>query len=104
MVRRSSKTPIEAAWDAMAKPAYSANTHRAWQADGAVFQAFCEPAGFQFFHATPQTVRAFIKESQRLGKKPATIPSLRRDGHSRARRRGPGEPLRERGRAAGAHQ
>jgi integrase len=46
---------------------------RAWKADGAVFQAFCESAGFQFFPATPQTVRAFIIECQRKAKKPATI-------------------------------
>ena len=75
MVRRTSKKPIAAlvAWDAMAKPAYSANTHRAWKADGAVFQTFCEQAGVQFFPATPQTVRAFIIECQRVAKKPATI-------------------------------
>ena len=75
MVRRLSKKPLAAlvAWDAMAKPAYSANTQRAWKADGAVFQAFCESVGFQFFPATPQTVRAFIIECQKLAKKPATI-------------------------------
>ena len=39
------------AWDAMAKSAYSKNTRRAWQADGAVFQAFCEAAGLTFFPA-----------------------------------------------------
>lgn len=57
----------------MAKPAYSANTHRAWKADGALFQAFCEQAETQFFPATPQTVRAFVIECQRKARKPATI-------------------------------
>ena len=75
MLRRSSKKPLAAlvAWDVMAKPAYSPNTHRAWKADGAIFQAFCDQRGFEFFPATPQTVHAFILECQRLGKKPATI-------------------------------
>ena len=36
------------AWEAMAEGAYSKNTRRAWQADGAVFQAFCEGAGLVF--------------------------------------------------------
>ena len=36
-------------------------------------QAFCEQAGLHFFPATPQTVRAFIIDCQKIGKKPATI-------------------------------
>ncbi len=58
---------------AIAKPAYSLNTRRAWAADGAVFQLFCERAGATFFPATPDTVRLFIVDCLKSAKKPATI-------------------------------
>jgi site-specific recombinase XerD len=60
-------------WSAMAKEAYSKNTQRAQRADGAVFQAFCEKAGLEFFPAAPMTIRTFIQERVKAGKKPATI-------------------------------
>ena len=62
-----------AAWDAMAQGAYSKNTRRAWQADGAVFQAFCEGAGLAFFPASPLTLRQFIEHCMGVGKRPATV-------------------------------
>ena len=62
-----------AAWDAMAQGAYSKNTRRAWQADGAVFQAFCEGTGLAFFPAVPLTLRHFIEHCIGVGKRPATI-------------------------------
>ena len=61
------------AWDTMAQGAYSKNTRRAWQADGAVFQAFCERAGLAFFPASPLTLRQFIEHCIGVGKRPATI-------------------------------
>ena len=61
------------AWEAMAEGAYSKNTRRAWQADGAVFQAFCEGAGLVFFPASPLTLRQFIGHCMGVGKRPATI-------------------------------
>ena len=68
-------SPLEAldAWTAMAKGAYPKNTLRAWKADGAIFQAFCEGAGLRFFPAEPQTIRQFVQHCLGLGKKPATI-------------------------------
>jgi site-specific recombinase XerD len=57
----------------MAKEAYSKNTQRAQRADGAVFQAFCERSGLEFFPAAPMTIRAFIEHCVTAGKKPATI-------------------------------
>ena len=61
------------AWDAMAEGAYSKNTRRAWKADGAVFQAFCEGVGLAFFPASPLTLRQFIEHCVAVGKRPATI-------------------------------
>jgi integrase len=60
-------------WQAMAEGAYSANTMRAQKADGAIFQAFCESRGEPFLPADPKTIRAFIEDRVRAGKKPATI-------------------------------
>jgi integrase len=60
-------------WQAMAEGAYSANTLRARKADGAIFQAFCESRGEPFLPADPQTIRAFIEDRVKEGKKPATV-------------------------------
>src|SRR6202521_2074766 len=59
-------------WQAMAEGAYSANTLRAQKADGAIFQAFCESRGEPYLPADPKTIRAFIEDRVRAGKKPAT--------------------------------
>src|SRR5450432_881493 len=60
-------------WQAMAQGAYSTNTLRAQKADGAIFQAYCESVGEPFLPANPHTVRAFIGDQVKAGKKPATI-------------------------------
>jgi integrase len=60
-------------WQAMAEGAYSANTLRAQKADGAIFQAFCESRGEPYLPAEPKTIRAFIENRVKAGKKPATI-------------------------------
>src|SRR5271168_4051699 len=60
-------------WQAMAEGAYSPNTLRAQKADGAIFQAFCESRGESYLPADPKTVRAFIEDRVKAGKKPATI-------------------------------
>src|SRR5271156_4816653 len=60
-------------WQAMAEGAYSPNTLRAQKADGAIFQAYCESHGVAYLPADPMTIRAFIEDRQRAGKKPATI-------------------------------
>jgi integrase len=60
-------------WQGMAEGAYSANTLRAQQADGAIFQAFCERRGESFLPADPKTIRAFIEHEVDSGKKPATV-------------------------------
>jgi integrase len=60
-------------WQAMAEGAYSANTLRAQKADGAVFQAFCESRREPYLPADPKTIRAFIDDQVKAGKKPATI-------------------------------
>lgn len=60
-------------WQAMAEGAYSPNTLRAQKADGAIFQGFCESRGEPYLPADPITIRAFIEDCVRLGKKPATI-------------------------------
>lgn len=71
--------PVEGAlaalqrWDGMAERAYSENTRRAQKADAAVFQAFCERMGETFFPAAPATIRAFIEDCVRVGKRPATV-------------------------------
>ena len=57
----------------MAEGAYSANTLRAQKADGATFQAFCEARGEPYLPAIPKTIRAFIEDRVKAGKKPATI-------------------------------
>src|SRR5271155_4922944 len=60
-------------WQALAEGAYSANTLRAQKADGAIFQAFCESRGEPYLPANPMTIRAFIEDRVKAGKKPATI-------------------------------
>jgi integrase len=60
-------------WQAMAEGAYSANTLRAQKADGAIFQAFCESRGEPFLPADPKTIRAFIEDRVKVGKRPATV-------------------------------
>src|ERR1700681_2019549 len=60
-------------WQALAEGAYSANTLRAQKADGAIFQAFCESRGLPYLPADPKTIRAFIEDRVKAGKKPATI-------------------------------
>src|SRR5580692_12993148 len=60
-------------WQALAEGAYSANTLRAQRADGAIFQAFCESHGERFLPADPKTIRAFIEDRVKAGKKPATV-------------------------------
>jgi integrase len=60
-------------WQAMAEGAYSANTLRAQKADGAIFQAFCESRGEPYLPAASKTIRAFIEDRVKAGKKPATI-------------------------------
>src|SRR6202453_4670600 len=59
--------------NAMVEGAYSANTLRAQKADGAVFQAFCESRSEPYLPADPKTIRAFIDNRVKAGKKPATI-------------------------------
>jgi len=60
-------------WQAMAEGAYSANTLRAQKADGAIFQAFCESRSEPYLPADPKTIRAFIEDQVKAGKKPATV-------------------------------
>src|ERR1700733_6477287 len=60
-------------WQAMAEGAYSPNTLRAQKADGAIFQAFCESKNESYLPADPKTIRAFIEDRAKAGKKPATI-------------------------------
>jgi integrase len=60
-------------WQAMAEGAYSPNTLRAQKADGAIFQAFCESRGESYLPADPKTIREFINDCAKAGKKPATI-------------------------------
>jgi integrase len=60
-------------WQAMAEGAYSPNTLRAQKADGAIFQAFCESRGKPYLPTEPGTIRAFIEQCVKAGKKPATI-------------------------------
>jgi integrase len=60
-------------WQALAEGAYSANTLRAQKADGAIFQAFCESCGESYLPADPKTIRAFIEDRVKAGKKPATV-------------------------------
>jgi integrase len=60
-------------WQAMAEGAYSPNTLRAQKADGVIFQAFCESRGEAYLPAEPKTIRGFIENRVKAGKKPATI-------------------------------
>jgi len=60
-------------WQAMAEGAYSANTLRAQKADGTIFQTFCESRSEPYLPADPKTIRAFIEDRVKAGKKPATI-------------------------------
>src|SRR5271163_755970 len=69
------KKPLERLreWQGMAEGAYSVNTLRAQKADGAIFQVFCEARGESFLPADPKTIRAFIEQEVKAGKKPATV-------------------------------
>jgi integrase len=60
-------------WQALAEGAYSPNTLRAQKADGAIFRGFCESRGEPYLPADPITIRAFIEDRVKAGKKPATI-------------------------------
>ena len=60
-------------WQALAEGAYSANTLRAQKADGAIFQAFCESRGGPYPPADPKSIRAFIDDRVKAGKRPATV-------------------------------
>jgi integrase len=60
-------------WQKMADGAYAPNTLRAQKADGAIFQAFCEGRGDPHLPADPKTIRAFIDDRVKAGKKPATV-------------------------------
>ena len=60
-------------WQAMAEGAYSANTLRAQKADGAIFQAFCESRGERYLPADPKSIRGFIEDRVKAGKRQATI-------------------------------
>ena len=60
-------------WQAMAEGAYSPNTLRAQKADGAIFQAYCETRSEPYLPADPKTIRAFIDDRVKVGKKPATV-------------------------------
>jgi integrase len=60
-------------WQAMAEGAYSKNTLRAQKADGAIFQGFCEGRREPYLPADPKTIRAFIEDRVKVGKKPSTI-------------------------------
>jgi integrase len=43
------------------------------KADGAIFQAFCESRGEPYLPADPKTIRAFIDNRVKAGKKPSTV-------------------------------
>jgi len=43
------------------------------KADGAIFQAFCELRRERYLPADPKTIRAFIDDRVKAGKKPATV-------------------------------
>jgi integrase len=60
-------------WQAMAEGAYSASTLRAQKADGAIFKAFCESRRVPYLPADPKTIREFIDDQVKAGKKPATV-------------------------------
>jgi len=51
----------------------SANTLRAQKADGAIFQALCDSRGEPYLPADPKTIRAFIEDRVKVGRKPATV-------------------------------
>src|SRR3984885_15721192 len=59
-------------WQALAEGAYSASTLGAQKADGGIFQAFCESRSEPYLPANPKTIRAFIDDRVKAGKKPAT--------------------------------
>jgi hypothetical protein len=58
---------------AMAEGAYSVNKLRAQKAGGAIFQLFCESRGEPDLPADPATIRAFIEDRVKAGKKLATV-------------------------------
>jgi site-specific recombinase XerD len=60
-------------WTELAERAYSANTLRAWRADWSEFTAFCTRQKLDPLPADPATVRSFIHDRLKRGKKPATI-------------------------------
>jgi hypothetical protein len=43
------------------------------RADGAIFQAFCQSQGEPYLPVDPKTIRAFIEDRVKVGKKPATV-------------------------------
>jgi hypothetical protein len=75
--------------------AYSANTLRIQKADGAIFQTFCESRGEPYLPADPRTIRAFIEDRVKAGKKPATVRALCRDHCAGSHRGGSVESLLE---------
>jgi hypothetical protein len=60
-------------WQAMAEGAHSANTLWAQKAGGPIFQAFCESRRESYLPAHPKTIRAFIDDQVKAGKKPDTV-------------------------------
>jgi integrase len=60
-------------WQAMAEGAYSPNTLRAQKADGTIFQSFCDSRSEPYLPADPKTIRSFIDDQVKAGKKPSTI-------------------------------
>ena len=60
-------------WERMATRAYAENTRRAWAADWAIFLDFCSRLTVGSLPAEPMTVREFVLDRVRAGKKPASI-------------------------------
>jgi site-specific recombinase XerD len=60
-------------WERLATRAYSDNTRRAWRADWKLFLSFCQQCGATSLPADPLTVREYVLDRIRAGKKPATI-------------------------------
>jgi integrase len=70
---RHSQVAALLSWERMAIGAYSVHTRRAWRADWAIFLEFCAKTSAASLPADPLTVRAFVLDRVRAGKKPATI-------------------------------
>jgi hypothetical protein len=64
---------LEGPLAALAEGAYCANTLRAQRADGAIFQLFCEARDEPYLPVDPATIRAFIEDRVKAGKRPATV-------------------------------